>query len=186
MADSRPSRSTASARRRLQAKIRATAEPGDLIIGMTKRSERVTYAMKALSVINFADYWQGVRYEAKRPVHTSPTKLLRMGDNIYEPDGKGGFRQLPSAHSHPDGTEHAGKKEHDLDGFPVLVGDRFAYFGVEAQELPSSLAFLRVGRGHRCRFPVDQIIAVKAWFDELRVHGRSRMWSATDDSWTQR
>jgi hypothetical protein len=168
-------------------RIRASAEPGDVIIGMTSRGERVTYAMKVSSVIGFSDYWNGARYHAKRPVHSSPTKLERMGDNIYEPDGTGGFRQLPSAHSNADGTEHKGKKEHDLDGYNVLVGDHFVYFGVEAPALPGELAFLRVGRGHRCRFTEDQIATVCAWFDALPrgVLGRPRMWSPTDESWMQ-
>ncbi len=169
-------------------KIRATAQAGDLIIGLTSRSERLAYAMKVSKVLGFADYWRGPRYEIKRPIFKSPTKLRRMGDNIYEPDGDGAFRQLPSAHSHPDGTEHRGKKEHDLDGFKVLVGDRFAYFGVEAPELPTALAFLRVGRGHRCQFTASEIAEVNAWFEELPqgVQGRPRMWSASDDSWMER
>lgn len=99
----------------------------------------------------------------------------------------GGFRQLPSVHSYPDGTEHRGKKEHDLDGFNVLVADRFAYFGAEAPELPSALAFVRVGRGHRCRFTDREVAEVKAWFDEIPqgVHGRPRIWSTGDDSWRE-
>ena len=169
-------------------KIRATAQRDDLIVGMTSRGERVTYAMEVSLAISFADYWQEARDRAKRPIHTSVAKVLRMGDNIYAPNGDGGFRQLPSAHSNPDGTEHAGNKEHDLDGYNVLVGDRFAYFGIEAPELPSELSFLRVGRGHRCRFTDEQIVAVKAWFDTLvnGVHGRPRIWPSTDDSWKQR
>lgn len=168
-------------------KIRATAQLGDLVIGMTSRSERVTYAMKVSKVLSFADYWRGDRYELKRPIFKSPTKLRRMGDNIYEPDDKGGFRQLPSVHSRPDGAEHPGKKEHDLDGFNVLVADRFAYFGVEAPELPGSLAFLRVGRGHRCRFTDSEVAEVSSWFEELPqgVHGRPHLWSASDESWKE-
>ncbi len=163
-------------------KIRATAQPGDLIVGLTSRGEGVTYAMKVSAVLGFADYWRGERYEVKRPIFKSPTKLRRMGDNIYEPDGSGGFRQLPSAHSQRAGSEHSGNKEHDLDGFNVLVGDRFVYFGVEAPALPGALAFLRVGRGHKCQFTDDHVAEVNGWFEELPqgVQGRPRMWSASD------
>lgn len=169
-------------------KIRASARAGDLIVGMTARAERVTYAMKVSVAMTFSQYWDSPRYQVKRPRHTSPTKVQRMGDNIYSPDDEGGYRQLPSVHSNEDGTEHAGKKQHDLNGYKVLIGDRFAYFGVEAPKLPGELAFLRVGRGHRCRFTNEQVALVNDWFDELPqgVYGRPRIWSSADDSWIQR
>ena len=73
-------------------KIRATASPGDLIIGLTRRSERIVYAMLVSEVIGFADYWADGRFAAKRARWLSRRAVDRCGDNIYEPTNGGVFR----------------------------------------------------------------------------------------------
>ncbi len=87
----------------------------------------------------------------------SPRALERRGDNIYEPTETGDFRQARSLHSNRDGSENPKSKRRDLGGFNVLVGERFAYFGEVGPPLLAELAFLKTGRGHRCRFAVDQV-----------------------------
>jgi hypothetical protein len=110
-------------------RIRKSAQVGDVIVGLTRRGERVIYAMKVARVVGFADYWQDGQYARKRPAMDSPRAVDRRGDNIYEPTGTGDFRQLRSRHSNRDGSENPKAKCRDLGGLKVLVAVRFAYFG---------------------------------------------------------
>ena len=43
-------------------KIRASAEVGDLVIGLTKRSERLLYMMLVSETLDFDDYWADPRF----------------------------------------------------------------------------------------------------------------------------
>ncbi len=167
--------------------IRRSAQPGDLIVGLGKRAERVVYTAEVTQVIDFAKYWNAARYKNKRPTKGAPLAIERSGDNIYEPWAIGEFRQRPSRHSHPDGTENVESKRTDLGGLHVVVSDTYVYFGKEGPLLPSGLAFLEIGRGHRCRFTPAQIAQVTAWFDGLPrgVHGPPALWPSGDLSWQQ-
>lgn len=164
--------------------IRRRAAVGDLIIGMTSRSERIVYAMQVSAVIGFADYWTGVRYAVKRPVMNSPHLSDRCGDNIYEPTAIGEFRQLHSRHSNADGSEKVQHKERDLGGVHVLVADRFVYFGGEGPSVPAELGFLEIARGHRCRFTPEQIAKVTRWFGRQPpgLHGEPALGPASKPS----
>jgi hypothetical protein len=167
--------------------IRRVARPGDLIVGLSTRGERVVYAMQVRRVLDFGAYWNDPLYSCKRADMTSPLALLRRGDNIYEPCGIGEFRQLPSRHANPDGTEDLGSKATDLSGLYVIVAERYTYFGEDGPPLPPQFAFLRAGRGHRCRFTEEEVAQVSAWFEELPpgVLGRPARWPSSDDSWQQ-
>jgi hypothetical protein len=148
-------------------KIRQAAEVGDWVFGLSPRGNRVVYAMKVDEKLDFATYWRDPRFQCKRP--SKATREQRRGDNIYEPLGNGQFRQLPSLHSKPPfGDEDPQSKSHDLSGKYVLVGRDFVYFGADGPEVPAQLEFLRVGRGHRCRFEPGELQKVLSWVDGER------------------
>ena len=167
-------------------KIRERAAVGDIIIGLSRRSERIVYAMRVARVLGFDAYWRDERYRAKRPAWDSSSAIDRAGDNIYEPVAAG-FRQHPSHHSHPDGREWPRRKRKDLGGVNVLVAERFTYFGSEGPPLPPQLGFIRIGRGHRSRFDEQQLAVIDTWLEglPLGVHGRPADWPADAPSRTR-
>ena len=164
--------------------IRRKARSGDLIVGMSRRCERVVYAMRVDRVMGFDAYWNDPLCAMKRPLMGSTKCRDRRGDNIYEPLPSGGFHQLWSPHSHKDG-ENEKHKRRDLGGEQVLLGERFAYFGKEGPPLPSNLAFLHTGRGHRCSFSDPQVAAVAEWLDLVPqgLLGCPALWPSSDSSW---
>lgn len=168
--------------------IRRAAVPGDLIVGLSTRCERVVYAMQVSEVMGFDGYWADARFAAKRPRRMSERTIDRRGDNLYEPKGSGQFVQHPSLHSNDDGSENLRHKQRDLAPGRVILAGRFAYFGHDGPPLPSDLAFLKAGRGHRCRFTAPEVVAVQGWFEQLPqgVHGRPQKWNMADDSWMER
>lgn len=166
--------------------IRRTANVGDIIIGLSSRSERVVYAVQVAEVLSFDEYWADSEYRSRRPIMDSPRIIDRTGDNIYEPVS-GGYRQLLSYHSNRDGSENADRKRMDLGGNHVLTGERFTYWGRSGPALPEEIEFLAVGRGHRCNFTDDQVSTVVRWFEDLPggVQGAPAEWKAGDQSWRQ-
>lgn len=170
--------------------IRRGARKGDLVLGLTSkgRGNRLIYGMLVAERLSFEQYWHAPRFKVKRPDMASPRGIDRRGDNHYEPIGDGVFRQHPSRHSHPDGSEKAESMQVDLGPDrrnPVLVGTRYCYFGVEAIPLPADLAFLIVGRGHRCLFTEDQIRLATEAFAGLPqgIQAPPHRWSDGDESW---
>jgi len=166
--------------------IRRTAKVGDIIVGLSRRSERVVFAAQVGEITGFEEYWADPRYESRRPIMDSQRIVDRTGDNIYELTSSG-YRQLHSFHSNSDGSENAVSKRTDLGGQRVLVCERFAYWGGSGPGLPEELEGLSVGRGHRCHFPTSQIEAVNRWFDTVKggVHGAPTQWKAGDESWRE-
>lgn len=144
--------------------IRATAKPGDVIVGLSARAVGVVYAMQVDQVVSFEEYWTRPEFRCKRP--SAEGIEQSVGDNIYEPSGHG-YRQVLSRHSNPDGSEHLGNKQQDLRSPRVLIGRNFSYFGRRPARLPTTLAFLRVGRGHRCNFSGAEVRHVGTWFAGL-------------------
>ena len=155
--------------------IRAAAEVGDLVVGLARGGGSVVYAMQIDRVVTFAEYWSLPEFLSRRPGQRG---VAQVGDSIYEPIADG-FRQAPSVHSNPDGSEHAGNKQRDLRSRRVLLAKRFSYMGRNAVALPSPLSFLKIGRGHRCRFSASQIRDVLAWFGGLPegLLGTPAMWA---------
>lgn len=169
--------------------IRRRAQPGDLVIGLTDRCERVVYAMRVAETMTFADYWRDRRFRSRRPRMDSQRAIDRRGDNIYEPDGLDGFRQLPSQHWDRMGQrEDPRTKRHDIGGRSVLATRDYVYFGGDGPPVPERLSFLRVQRGHRCRFSPAQVQAVLDWYDGLErgIRGPPAHWADDDTTWVPR
>ncbi len=109
--------------------IRRGAQVGDWVVGLwpAPNNTRVTYVMRVGRKLPFEEYWNAPEFEVKKPGH------CETPDNIYKPDGRGGFKKVP-------GTDKiAGPgdiKNHVYDGRFVLVADRFWYFGGTPCELP--------------------------------------------------
>lgn len=166
--------------------IRKTAKVGDIIVGLSSRSERLVYAVQVAEVVGFEEYWADPHYVSRRPVSGAARIVDRTGDNIYEPV-PGGFRQLPSFHSRSDGSEDPERRRVDLAGDHVLVGETYTYWGGQGPALPEELSFLAVGRGHRCNFSAEQVETVARWFTTLPggVLGAPARWKAGDTSWRQ-
>jgi hypothetical protein len=97
--------------------IRRKAIKGDWIVGLTPKAKgnKIVYFMEVDKVLTFDEYWKG--FKQKRP-EMNAGSARRRGDNIYEPQSGGGYRQLQSAHSKPDfkKSEDPDTKKHDLKG----------------------------------------------------------------------
>lgn len=167
--------------------IRRTAQIGDWVVGLSKRSEHVVYAMCVAEKLSFHQYWSDPRFESKRPDKASRMPTVRRGDSIYEPFGLGTFRQLRSSRLQKNGTEDVTAMKHDLGGRHVLVGVEFVYFGGAGPRLPTALEFLQVGRGHRCRFTQEQVETFLAWVSNQPrgIQRRPAKWPVDDDSWRE-
>jgi hypothetical protein len=158
--------------------IRASAEKGDIIVGLSTRCERIVYAMRLEHRMTFDDYWRDPEFRPKRPIWNSRNVVERVGDNIYEPDGEGGFVQHRSMHRKGP-EEDLLNRRRDLSCKWVLAGREFSYFGGEGPVLPESLGFLRVTRAHRCLFTPAEVQAVAECFESLPrgVHGVPGQWA---------
>ena len=141
-------------------RIRLSAEPGDLLVGLTpsRLGNAVVYVARVQEKLTFREYWRDKRFTPKRPDMRASSIIQRCGDNIYEPTEAGSIRQLPSGHSYGL-DENSANKAHDLGGRFVLTSEESSYFGSEAIPLPDRFSNLIVGRAHRCRFsyPPDSI-----------------------------
>jgi len=158
--------------------VRASAGKGDIIVGLSPRCERIVYAMRVESRMTLDEYWRDSEFRAKRPSWKSRDVVERVGDNIYEPDGEGGFVQHRSVHrTGPE--EDLLNRSRDLSCQRVLAGRVFWYYGGEGPVLLESLGFLRVTRAHRCRFAPAEVQAVAAHFESLPrgVHGVPGQWA---------
>jgi len=168
--------------------IRQTAQVGDWVIGLSPHGERVVYAMRVANRLSFEQYWSAPEFSPKKPDTMSTAASIQRGDNIYEPLGAGDFRQLPSRHSYKDGSENIEQKKRDLGGFHMLVAGEFEYFGGAGPDLPRALAFLKIGRGHRCRFTREQVETFTHWVagQPRGIRGRPTDWPTGDESWRAR
>lgn len=166
-------------------RIRSQASPDDLVVGMTRRCERVVFIMQVDEAMSFAEYWSDTRYRAKRPQWNAASIRERCGDNCYRPTVEG-HEQIPSGHyDHENDREDPHNKQRDIGVDRVLVGRDFVYYGADGPDLPPYLSFLRVTRGHRSRFKQDQIDAVRRFFLSAPrgIQGPPTVWPKHDRSW---
>ena len=133
--------------------IRRTAKKGDWVVGITSaskgRPQRLVYAVRVDEVLSFAAYWKDRRFAAKKPEwspHDKPN-TASVGDNCYEPVGRGLPRQIPCRHSRSDGAPNGGSRRRDLSGKRVLVSWSYSYFGEKGHRLPAGVPI--PGIGHR-------------------------------------
>ena len=158
--------------------IRKSAKEGDWIVGISPRKigYHLVYAMKVMETLSFDEYFQDGKFDLKKPDMESIDPRILMGDNFYEPDQEGSFIQLPSCHTHLDGSENTDHKRRDLSGEKVLASMKYYYFGNEGPVLPSSLSFLEVGRAHRNHFDPQEITETLRFLDQFDegIHGDPR------------
>lgn len=144
-------------------RIRASAKPGDWIIGTTSLTRfpglggRLLYAAEVAEVLSYEQYWNDARFTKKIP-NMSGTQKQACGDNIYKFSSPNSPVQVASWHSHSDGAEDLEAKKHDLGGSNVLIARNFIYYGRNAIELPQHLKPLtKKGPGHKCNFSKELI-----------------------------
>jgi hypothetical protein len=156
-------------------------------VGLSPKAHgnKIVYFMQVDECSTFGGYWRDRRFKEKRPKFGAGVER-KMGDNIYEPQSNGTFRQLSSAHSSPplEKRESRAAVAKDLSQDRVLISHTFAYFGAQAIPLPNEFHAFVVGRGHRCRFPsslIEKFVHefVPKW--KLKMHGKPPHRPRTDE-----
>jgi hypothetical protein len=121
--------------------IRRSAVEGDWVLGFAPRKQgdaQLLYAMRVGEVLDFKSYAKRARFRRRR-------------DNIYQPNGSGGFRRVAAHDTHSDPRSQA----RDLRGCNVLIADQWWHFEVRGLDLLVALddAVARrlwyPGRGHK-------------------------------------
>lgn len=135
-------------------RIRASAQPGDWIVGMGGRrldaTGRCIFGMRVGRRLTFNEYWNAPEFRDKRPIRNGSLVML-VGDNIYHKDSDA-WIQEDSHHSKADGSPEPSNIRNDTSSDSVLASDLFYYFGASAPEVPRELLAgigYRNGRGYR-------------------------------------
>jgi len=159
-------------------RVRAQAGIGDWIVGTGSvaqgRAGRLIFAMKVAEAITFDEYWNDSRFAYKRPRFDAALKQA-YGDNIYHHEADE-WVQLNSHHSYADGSQNQHNINNDTQTNRVLVGTRFAYWGMAAPPFPNELRNFEghdicIGRGHKKNFPPSMVDAFVQWFESLGAQG---------------
>lgn len=158
--------------------IRRFAQVDDWVVGTGSaarhRKGHLVYAMKVAEVMTFDTYWADPRFQHKKP-NLRASKKLAFGDNIYH-RVHGGWSQLDSHHSWPDGTPNDRNIRNDTKANRVLVSTEYAYWGGSGPQIPKNLRNYHghdicIGRGYKRHFPVGMEAAFVAWFSALHAQG---------------
>lgn len=159
--------------------IRQHALLGEWIIGTgsnrrgVRRGGFLVYAMQVRETLTFAEYWDDLRFTGKKPnLHGS--YRMACGDNIYHPDGNGGWKQLNSYHSKQNGSAFQKHINRDTAVDRVLISDNFVYFGAEGPEIPDHLksaGLVLSGRGRKKITDTTVIGTFEHWLNDLSVKG---------------
>lgn len=145
--------------------IRRCAPIGSLVLAFTgstisRQPHAVCWAGLIEDRLTFAQYWDDLRFEAKKP-HWSATP-----DNIYQPDGMH-FRQVPNT------THNAANAATDLSGKYVLLFKETWHFGAAGPILPSEFGLRMIGgrRKHRVHdLSSARWVALRQWLNrQLRA-----------------
>ena len=164
------------------------------VVGLSSKAKgnKIIYVMKVTDVVSFDEYFNNKKYEAKKPDFTKKELIYQRGDNIYQPLGKGEYKQLRSMHSknfkNDDWKEDPCKKDQDLGGEYVLISDHFYYLGREAEDLDDNLKKLKVGMKHRCNFEDATKLAFLKYVEEKLsskngITAPPSKWDKNDTSW---
>lgn len=170
--------------------IRRTAQIGDWVLGTgsagSGRAGRAVYAMRVDSAMTFAEYWADGRFTRKQP-NLRASRKLAFGDNIYRPDGSGGWTQLDSHHSLHDGRANPLNVVADTKTDRVLVSQEYIYWGRDGPVVPMRLRSFGEDhediccktQGHKCRFGSALVAATISWlerFADRGLQGRPANW----------
>nr|GEW82230.1 hypothetical protein [Tanacetum cinerariifolium] len=122
-----------------------------------KATGQCVFAMKVTQKVTFNHYWNDAMFACKKPVRNGSKKMM-MGDNIYVQNADQSWQQLPSHHSHPDGSPNHSNIKKDTKYPNVLVSSHFYYFGSNAKVIPAGILQdlgYKNWRGHRVFAAVD-------------------------------
>ncbi|MCP4132739.1 MAG: hypothetical protein GY754_17370 [bacterium] len=155
-------------------KIRASAHPGDIILGTGSASTvgngKLVYAGIISEVVPLEEYGKRTRFNAKRPASKGDW-WKKHGDNIYYMKNDL-WGQRKNIHHNMDDLEK------DISGKNVLICEKFWYFGGQAIEIPPILQeVVKKGPGHK-RIKTPEIIKeFHNWLLHLEegIHGTPEM-----------
>lgn len=169
--------------------IRRSAMVGDWIVGTgsktQERQSNLVYVMQVTEKMMFNQYWNDSRFQLKKPDLSGSIKQ-RFGDNIYQRDPDGQWRQSDSHHSLKDGLPNQANIQRDTKSDSMLLGYMFAYWGGLGPQIPSCFRnwdgedLCKWGTGHKCCFPESMVDAFVDWFltlDERGFLGEPLDWS---------
>lgn len=150
------------------------------------RTGFAVYAMRVEESLTFEEYWTDARFDHKHP-NLAGSRKMAFGDNIYRPDGAGGWMQLDSHHSLHDGSANPLNVATDTRVNRVLVSRDFVYWGGEGPRIPDELRAFGTegkdvccrGQGDKSRFSDEMVAAVVRWierFEERGLQGRPGQW----------
>ena len=155
--------------------IRRRAEVGDWVIatGSNARSKRrggfLSFAMRVTEILTFQEYWDDVRFRAKRPDLDGSLEKA-CGDNLYRRDPVSGeWRQIQAYH-----CEFTTLQE-DISVDRVLVSGDFVYWGGNGPPLPEfgGYKLCREGRGYLVNFPEEVVAMFVEWIRGLQCAGET-------------
>lgn len=134
----------------------ARLNPGDVIVGVeandlidrrrkqkgesSTRQRCLIYYMKISEVVDLNRYFNGGRFNAKKPDARSRSYVKRRGDNAYFMNSKGQWDWIPG-HDHTDKGRITEEIKKDIKGNRVFISNEFYYFG--DKELPFPKEFER-------------------------------------------
>ncbi len=150
--------------------MRKSVSECDYVVGLSSKTlglpYRVVYAMRVSETMTFEEYWDDVRFRAKRPDRRVGGEEA-VGDNIYHRDpATGDWVKKCSEHTRPENPEEdKWFTEDDTGTNKVLIGTDFVYWGREGPPLPDHLEHLIVGRNYKCKFSQEEVDAFVKWFN---------------------
>ncbi|MCA1971670.1 MAG: hypothetical protein LDL44_02440 [Caenispirillum sp.] len=157
-----------------KAPMREQVSKGDWVVGTGSAENglagRLVFAMQVDRIVTFEEYWDNPEFSRKKPVMNSSYSHA-VGDNIYHRNRAGQWVQKNSHHSHHDGTPNIDNLKDDTSVNRVLVGNRFAYWGRSAIEIPDDLDIVHKGQHYRRNHPPGTERRFLKWFDSLGVNG---------------
>ncbi len=159
--------------------IRRKASVGDWVVGTGAAGNgltgRLVYAMEVTETMSFDEYYDDLRFRAKKPNLAGSLKQA-FGDNIYCRDDSGRWLQLDSHHSLADGSPNPANVSNDTQTNRVLLSKRFAYFGGNGPEIPAEVRTrgaedVLAGRGYKVNFSDELMARFVDWFEQLDITG---------------
>lgn len=163
--------------------IRKHAEIGDWVVGTGSADKRIqrggclVYAMRITETLTRMEYWNDPRFLRKRP-NLRGTMKHASGDNIYRwTDDTGGWAQLDSYHSNPDGSPNAAHISRDTGVDRVLISTDYVYFGGHGPHIPADIhtpggpGIVKQGQGRKVFDDRDVIYSFEVWLESLGERG---------------